>query len=235
METPASISQWATHAGNVELHASVAHRRSHCAALSLLPVTGTLVSSAGASQKPLTPLTIIHVRGSRWSTCWQRPGVRSHHAFDFFDSVDATSFALALCAGAVLARSLTGTIDSIQFANARDGYAIVGATGPTSLFVTLNGARTWHRVVVKRCANARPTTATNAIYAITVLLVQRHDCGDYHIARSRSVPIDGPVGKCYRPFREDRVWDSPMFRLPTAARYGSPSNLRPRRHLLLPR
>jgi hypothetical protein len=158
------------------------------AALSLLPVTGTLVSSAGASQKPLTPLTIIHVRGSTLVYVLATTGCAQPSCLRLLrTSVDATSFALAtLPPVRSLHGSLTGTIDSIQFANARDGYAIVGATGPTSLFVTLNGARTWHRVVVQKGARTLGlTTATNAIYAITgVCSSSDTTCGDYHIARS---------------------------------------------------
>jgi hypothetical protein len=74
----------------------------------------------------------------------------------------------------------------MQFANVSDGYAIVGAAGSTSLYVTLNGARSWHRVTLQQGARMLGlTTTTNAIYAITgVCSSSGTSCGDYRIARS---------------------------------------------------
>jgi photosystem II stability/assembly factor-like uncharacterized protein len=74
----------------------------------------------------------------------------------------------------------------VQFANVSDGYAIVGATDPTSLYVTLNGARTWHRVTIQKGATTLGlTTTANAIYAITgVCSANGVSCHDYRIARS---------------------------------------------------
>jgi hypothetical protein len=158
------------------------------AALTLLLVTGTAVSSAGANQKSLTPLTLIPVRTSKMIYVLATTGCAKPSCLRLLrTSVDATSFSSAtLPRVQPLRGSLTGTIDSIQFANVRDGYAIVGATGPTTLFVTLNGARTWHRVAVEEGARTLGlTTTANAIYAITgVCSSSGTSCGDYRIARS---------------------------------------------------
>jgi hypothetical protein len=100
----------------------------------------------------------------------------------------------------------------MQFANASDGYAIVGATDPTSLYVTHNGARTWHRVIIKRGVTALGlTTTATSIYAITGVCSPNGDsCHDYRIARS---PLSGnqwtsstmPIGH----FDKTGVWGFP--------------------------
>lgn len=158
------------------------------AALSLLPVPGSFLSSAGANQKPLTPLTIIPVRRSAQVYVLATNGCAQPSCLRLLrTSVNAKSFAFASLPPVRSQRgSLAGTIDSVQFASVRDGYAIVGATGPTSLFVTLNGARTWHKVVVQKGARTLGlTTTTNAIYAITgVCSSAGTSCRDYRISRS---------------------------------------------------
>jgi len=135
-------------------------------------------------------------------------------------SVDATSFALAtLPPVRSLHGSLTGTIDSIQFANARDGYAIVGATGPTSLFVTLNGARTWHRVVVQKGGerSASPLRRTrytrSRVFARPATRLWRLS----HRPISAQCQSMDRLENAYRPFCEDRVWGFPYV----PAAYGS--------------
>ncbi len=93
----------------------------------------------------------------------------------------------------------------MQFANVNDGYAIVGLTDPTVLYVTVNGARTWHRVSMGTGVTTLGlTTTANSIVAVTGVCSRNGDsCHDYRIGRSslsaqrwssRSMPI-GRSGK----------------------------------------
>jgi len=158
------------------------------AAVSLLPLTGAFVSSADASQMSVKPLEIFPVRSSNVVYMLATTGCSQSSCLRLLrTSVDANSFAsAALPLVQSVPGTLSGTLDSLQFANVSDGYAIVGATGPTSLYVTLNGARTWRRVTVQKGARTLGlTTTANALYAITgVCSPSGTSCHDYRIARS---------------------------------------------------
>jgi len=77
-------------------------------------------------------------------------------------------------------------LDSLQFANVDDGYATVGESNPLSLYVTLNGARSWHQVTIQKGATILDLTVTSdKVYAITTLCSPNGDkCRDYRIACS---------------------------------------------------
>ncbi len=151
-------------------------------------MTGALVSSAGASQKPVTPLAIFQVRSSNVVYMLSTTGCAQPSCLRLLrTTVGAKSFTSATLPPIQASHgTLSGTLDSMQFANVSDGYAIVGAAGSTSLYVTLNGARSWHRVTLQQGARMLGlTTTTNAIYAITgVCSSSGTSCGDYRIARS---------------------------------------------------
>jgi len=237
METPASISQWATHAGNVELHASVASSPfplwrhylccgdwDTCVLCRRQPeaIDATYDHSrarfhAGlrvgndrvcAAIMPSTSSTRWMPRHSRWPLCRRCGPCTDRSRDDRQHSVRQRPRRLRDCG-----RDRTDV--SLCHTEWRTDVAQV---------VVQKGARTLGL-----------TTATNAIYAITgVCSSSDTTCGDYHIARSplsanRWTGWKMPIGHSAKT----GVWDSPMFRLPTAARYGSPSNLPARRHLLL--
>ena len=42
----------------------------------------------------------------------------------------------------------TGDLNRVVFANARDGYAVLNTPGPSTLYVTTDGARSWHRETI---------------------------------------------------------------------------------------
>jgi len=203
------------------------------AALSLLPVTGTLVSSAGASQKPLTPLTIIHVRGFH-------AGLRVGNDRVCAAIMPSTSSDLGGCHVIRVGHSAAGGGPCTDRSRGRS----TAFSSPTPATATrlwarqdrrlslshLNGARTWHRVVVQKGAaeTLGLTTATNAIYAITgVCSSSDTTCGDYHIARSplsanRWTGWKMPIGHSAKT----GVWGFPY--VPAGLRQrgnGSPSNL----------
>ena len=157
-------------------------------AISLSPITSTTVPEASAGQKPMTPLLISQVRSSNvvyvlaTTGCVQPTCLRLLRT-----TINAGSFtSVALPPVQFSHGTLTGTLRNMQFANVNDGYAIVGVTGPTSLYVTLNGARTWHRVTIDKGATTLGlTTTATSIYAITGMCSRNGvSCHDYRIARS---------------------------------------------------
>jgi len=157
-------------------------------ASSVAPATGSMASGAKASKKPLTPLVISQVHSSNVVYVLATTGCAQPSCLRLLrTTVVAESFAFEALPPVQFSQgTLTGTLHSMQFANVNDGYAIVGATGPTSLYVTLNGARTWHKVTIQKGARALGlTTTANAIYAITgVCSPSGTSCGDYRIDRS---------------------------------------------------
>jgi photosystem II stability/assembly factor-like uncharacterized protein len=81
--------------------------------------------------------------------------------------------------------SLTGNLDQLVFANTEDGYALLGVGVPTSLYVTLNGAGSWHRVMIARGVTILGFTATShELYAVLARCTKSMACTDYRIARS---------------------------------------------------
>ena len=173
------------------------HRASHLlrvivfpvlVAISLSPITGATVSEASAGEKPVTPLVISRVRSSNVVYVLATTGCAQPSCLRLLrTTVNAESFTSAAPPPVqALHGTFTGTLRSMQFANVSDGYAIVGATDPTSLYVTLNGARTWHRVTIQKGATTLGlTTTAKTIYAITgVCSPDGVSCRGYRIARS---------------------------------------------------
>ncbi len=102
---------------------------------------------------------------------------------------NVTMSALALAAPPPLKKlggSFNFNLDSLQFANVDDGYAIVGEENPLKLNVTLNAAKSWHMVTIQKKATVLDLTSTyDAVYAITAVCTPSGDaCRDYRIARS---------------------------------------------------
>jgi hypothetical protein len=71
--------------------------------------------------------------------------------------------------------SIAGTLDQLVFANAQDGYALVGANGGegvndgTELYATFNGARTWTREPLPAGDNlSRVAVSSDTLYGVTM-------------------------------------------------------------------
>jgi photosystem II stability/assembly factor-like uncharacterized protein len=83
------------------------------------------------------------------------------------------------------ADSLTGNLDQLVFANSDDGYALMGVGTPTTLYVTLNGAGSWHREVIASGTMILGFTATShELYAVVAHCSKSSVCSHYEIARS---------------------------------------------------
>lgn len=89
--------------------------------------------------------------------------------------------------------SSTGMLDELVFANANDGYALVGggyaAEGynpPSLIYATFNGARTWHKENIANGVGIFAFEASaNEVYAVTAHCVgTKLPCQNYRLNRS---------------------------------------------------
>jgi hypothetical protein len=144
--------------------------------------------AAQASPKPLTPLVITRVHSSSVVYVLATTGCSRTSCLRFVrTTVSAAKFtSVILPPLKALKGRLNFNLDSVQFANVDDGYAIVGEDNPTALYVTLDGAKSWHRVTIQGGTTIMElSVTTNALYAITGLCSPSGDtCRDYRLARS---------------------------------------------------
>lgn len=81
--------------------------------------------------------------------------------------------------------ALTGDLERLVFANSNDGYAILGTSTPSVLYVTMDGARSWHQEAIAPGFSIFDCTATrNKLYAVIARCPKDMDCTDFRIARS---------------------------------------------------
>jgi hypothetical protein len=81
--------------------------------------------------------------------------------------------------------STTGNLQELVFANARAGYALLRTGTQSDLYVTLNGANSWHREVIASNATILHLVATpSEIYAIIAQCSKANVCRHYRLARS---------------------------------------------------
>jgi hypothetical protein len=81
-----------------------------------------------------------------------------------------------------------GTLDELIFANAEDGYAVIGAKRGT-LYATFNGARSWHKEKDPTPNGLSDLTASSTeLYAVTSHCAKQKNgnvgCTDYRLLRS---------------------------------------------------
>ncbi len=86
--------------------------------------------------------------------------------------------------------SLTGTLDQLVFANTSDGYALMGAGAPRSLYVTLNGGGSWHREnIASGTEILRFAATTSHVVAVVARCGSATPCTDFRLATS-PLPAD---------------------------------------------
>ncbi len=84
--------------------------------------------------------------------------------------------------------SSTGTLQRLSFANLDDGYILAGTNTPTTLYVTTDGARSWHARTIASGATIFSLTVTGTrLYAVVADChgpSNRRSCADYRLARA---------------------------------------------------
>lgn len=77
------------------------------------------------------------------------------------------------------------TLDNVVFANAKDGYATVGNDSPSALYVTINGARTWKRVMHAKDLSISVVVTGGEIFVTSVTCQPRSiSCGQFTTLRA---------------------------------------------------
>ncbi len=84
-----------------------------------------------------------------------------------------------------LAGSATGTLDSLVFANALDGYAVVGPPTQRSVYATFDGARSWQHMTASPGYEVTQMVATASdFYAVEMSCPLSPSCATYRLASS---------------------------------------------------
>jgi hypothetical protein len=83
------------------------------------------------------------------------------------------------------------TLESLQFTNGGEGYALVGTRSTTSLYVTHDGAATWHRVSAMPGVTIQRVTVTGNVLYATMATCKGFDddCVNLTVAKSLFWPI----------------------------------------------
>ncbi|MGC2485705.1 MAG: hypothetical protein WA359_05650 [Acidimicrobiales bacterium] len=83
------------------------------------------------------------------------------------------------------------TLQSLSFANGGQGYALVGTTSSMSLYVTRDGAESWHKVPALPGVSFQRITVTGSVVYATMAKCTSFDdhCVDVTIAKSALWPI----------------------------------------------
>jgi hypothetical protein len=83
------------------------------------------------------------------------------------------------------------TLQSLSFTNGGQGYALVGMSSATSLYVTDDGAATWHKVPAMSGVTIQRITVTGSVIYATMAKCASFDdhCVDVTIAKSALWPI----------------------------------------------
>ncbi len=84
-----------------------------------------------------------------------------------------------------LKNTIAGTLEDLVFANPRDGYALVRDGVFSTLFVTSNGASTWHRQTITPGEHVLLLIANQGqLYALIARCASNHTCTHLRAARS---------------------------------------------------
>lgn len=163
-------------------------------ATTLLALTTALVvwivPPAGAATTSVTPLLLARVPASSTIyvvdsvTCAKGPCL----GLERTNNGGATFTARTLPKIGHVRGVPTGTLDALTFANQSDGYALLGANVPKSLYVTTNGAKSWHEVTAAKgvtIVSLTPTATSLYGIAATCHTTKRtHSCQNFRLARA---------------------------------------------------
>lgn len=170
---------------NVSLIASLI-----ASALSTLLVAPLLtMASAGAATRA-TPLLVAAVPGSSSIYVVAARSCPSALCLDLerTDDLGASYAARTLPPVAGAPGSSTGTLKDLVFANVSDGYALEGTGTPRTLWVTTDGARSWHKQRVAAGSTIfSVTTSGSRLYAVVATCTGPADdrtCSDFRLGRS---------------------------------------------------
>jgi uncharacterized membrane protein len=133
-------------------------------------VTLDLVARAGSSD-------VVYVV----ATCGQNDCLRMYRS-----NIQGSSFtAVTLPQKVVWGEASTRMLNSVTFATPEDGYALVGPYDHSAVYVTTNGAQSWHQVTSLDDVVGGMHVATNEIFAMTAQCsIATSNCHNYRVWRS---------------------------------------------------
>jgi hypothetical protein len=191
-----------------------------------LPSAGARASGAGAIGV-LQPLMIEKVPSTRIVYVLGHVGCKTSSCLRLVRSNDALSGYTTVSLPPVTSAqgNPSGSLGQMTFASARDGYAVDQVKGESMLYVTHDGARSWHRQMLPRGLVIRDLAVSAPdVYVVTVHCIKRaggtESCTDYELFHSDVATTHWTVahipdgnfstwGYLGRPaVRGDKVWFS---------------------------
>jgi len=136
----------------------------------------TVQMLAGVAGTPLVYVVSKHTAGCTHEPCLQL--LRTSDNGSHFTTLHLPPLAF-------VSKNPLGNLSELFFANSMDGYAFLNATYPSSLYVTVDGAASWHREsVAPGAVIVQFATAHHELYAVIAHCSKARVCSDYRIARS---------------------------------------------------
>ena len=148
-------------------------------------------ASASLSTSTFEPLMIVRVAASNVTYILGNSGCATASCLRLVRTTDALSRYTTMALPPVTSvRGIpSGSLGQVVFATARDGYALNEVNGATTLYVTLDGARSWHRQAITNGAVIGGLVATSTkVYVIAMRCAKMTSgntgCGHYQLFRS---------------------------------------------------
>ncbi len=161
------------------------------ALLSLVLATMTPLSRATAASTPLQPLMVLRVPLSDTLYVIGNTGCVTSSCLHLVRTNDAlrSYTTLSLPPVSPVRGVPSGSLGQLVFANERDGYALDEINGETTLFVTHDGARSWHRQVVGNDLTISDlAVSTSTVYVVAMRCVKKgklnSGCTNYELFRA---------------------------------------------------
>ncbi len=172
----------------------------------LLPTLAGATNGTSTTPRLVTPLLLARALGTRTVYVVSSVTCARTTCFQLYrTSDDDTRYTLvAMPPVSPIAHVATGSLQRMIFANALDGYALVGVPVATSLYATTNGATSWHRVKIPSGESVYGFTATdNTLYAVFAHCARvNQPCRDSRLLHSTLSATDWtgpsiPMGRFY--------------------------------------
>lgn len=198
----------------------------------LLPVTGARAGGAGAAGV-LQPLMTAMVPSTNVVYVLGHSGCETSSCLRLVRTNDALSGYTTVTLPPVVSAqgNPSGSLGQMIFANTRDGYAVDEVKGESRLYVTHDGARSWHSKLLPRGLVIRDLAVSAPdVYVVTVRCANQGDgassCSDYELFHSDLAASHWTVthipdgnfstwGYLGRPaVRGDKVWFSAQLHDP---------------------
>lgn len=153
-----------------------------------MPTLAGAPNGTSTTRRVVTPLLLARALGTRTVYVVGSVACAQATCFQLYrTNDDDTRYTLVTMPPvSPVAHVATGTLQRMVFANALDGFALVGVPAATSLYATSNGAASWHRVKIPSGDSVYGFTATvNTLYAVFAHCTRiNQPCRDHRLLHS---------------------------------------------------